>query len=168
MIGVPELGWVDWLLSSVLALSVLVGLWRGLVFELMSLVGWVVAYMVTPLLSPRLAVYLPVGAPGSALQQGLAFVLGFVAVLVTWSLLAKLVRMGLHATPLTLIDRLLGAGCGLLRGSALLLVLATLVAFTPAMRSPDWQASHGAAWLGLALLALKPFLPTDMARHFPL
>ncbi len=167
MIVEPALGWVDWALLSVLALSVLVGLWRGLVFELMSLVGWVVAYVLAQMFSPQLAVYLPVGAPGTALHQGLAFVLSFVCVLIAWSLLAKLVRMGLHATPLTLIDRLLGAVFGLLRGSALLLVLATIVAFTPVLRSPPWQASQGAAWLGQVLLGLKPLLPAEMARHFP-
>jgi membrane protein required for colicin V production len=163
----PALGWVDWSLLSVLAFSVLVGLWRGLVFELMSLVGWVVAYVVAQIFSPQAAVYLPIGAPGTALHQGLAFVLTFVGMLIAWSLLAKLVRMGLHATPLTLIDRLLGAGFGLLRGSALLLVLATIVAFTPVLRSPPWQASQGAAWLGQVLLWLKPLLPAEMARHLP-
>ena len=40
------LGWVDLTLLALLGVSVLIGLARGLVFELMSLVGWVVAYVV--------------------------------------------------------------------------------------------------------------------------
>ncbi|MCC7151784.1 MAG: CvpA family protein, partial [Rubrivivax sp.] len=36
---------IDWALLAVLVLSVVVGLWRGLVFELMSLAGWVVAWV---------------------------------------------------------------------------------------------------------------------------
>ena len=161
------LGWVDLTLLALLGVSVLIGLARGLVFELMSLVGWVVAYVVAQAYSPWLAAHLPIGAPGSALQLGVAFVVAFVGVLVAWSLLARLIRMGLHATPLTLIDRLLGAGFGLLRGAVLLLVVATAVAFTPALRSQPWRDSHAAGWLNLALLVIKPHLPTEVARHLP-
>ena len=166
-IAPAALGWIDWALLAVLALSVLVGLWRGLVFELMSLVGWVVAYAVAQVASPRVADYVPIGAPDSALHQGAAFAATFVLTLLAWALLSRLVRLVVHATPLTALDRVLGAGFGLLRGGVLLLALATLVAFTPAVRAPAWQASHGAAWLALALQGLKPVLPTAVARHLP-
>ena len=39
-----SLGWVDWALAAVLVLSIAVGLWRGLVFEVLSLVGWVAVH----------------------------------------------------------------------------------------------------------------------------
>jgi membrane protein required for colicin V production len=162
-----NLGWVDLTLLALLGLSVLIGLVRGLVFELMALVGWVVAYVSAQAFSPQALPYVPIGAPGSALQLGVAFVATFIVVLVAWSLLARLVRLGLHATPLTLIDRVMGAGFGLLRGGVLLLVLATAVAFTPAVRSQPWQHSHAAVWLSLALQSLKPVLPYEVARHLP-
>ena len=166
----PVLGWVDWTLLAVLALSVVVGLWRGLVFELMSLVGWVVAYVAAQLYSPLVAAQLPsglLGLPGSALNLGAGFALTFFGVLIVWTLLAKLVCLLVHATPLTLIDRTLGAAFGLVRGGVLLLALATLVAFTPAARSQPWQDSQGAAWLRVALQGIKPVLPADVARHLP-
>ncbi len=161
----PALGWVDWTLLAVLAVSVLVGLWRGLVFELMSLVGWVVAYVAAQLFSAEVAVHLPIGEPGSALNLSAGFALTFLGVLIAWSLLARLVRLLVHATPLTLVDRSLGAAFGLARGGVLLLVLATLVAFTPAARSQPWQDSQGAAWLRVALQGIKPVLPADVARY---
>jgi len=163
--AMPALGWVDWTLLAVLALSVVVGLWRGLVFELMSLVGWVVAYVAAQLYSPIVAAWVPVGAPGSALNQGAGFVLTFLAVLIVWTLAARLLRLVIHATPLTLVDRSLGAAFGLLRGAVLLLALATVVAYTPAARAQAWQDSHGAAWLRLALQGLKPVLPAEVARY---
>ena len=167
MSAVAALGWVDWALLAFLALSVATGLWRGLVFEVMSLLGWVVAYVLAQMFSPQVAAELPFGAPGSALHQGVAFAITFVVVLIAWSLVARLVRLAIHATPLTVIDRLLGAGFGLLRGAVLLLAIATLVAFTPAVRSPPWQNSYGAAWLAVVLHGLKPVLPADVARHLP-
>ena len=167
MNSLAALGWVDLTLLAVLALSVVVGLWRGLVFELMSLAGWLVAYVAAQVWSPQVAVALPVGEPGSALQQGAGFALTFLGVLIAWMVLARLLRLMVHATPLTLIDRMLGAGFGLLRGAVLLLAVSTVVAFTPAARSQPWQDSVGAAWLGAALQGLKPVLPDDVARHLP-
>ena len=165
--ALPTLAGVDWALLAVLAFSVLVGLVRGLVFELMSLVGWAVAYVAAQVFSPRLAAHVPIGTPGSPLHQGAAFVVTFIGVLIAWALLARLLRMVIRATPLTLMDRLLGAVFGLLRGGLLLVVLATVLAFTPAVRSQAWTDSKGAAWLGLGLGWIKPLLPPEVVRHLP-
>jgi membrane protein required for colicin V production len=160
----PALSWLDWALLAVLALSVVVGLARGFVFECLSLAGWVVAWLAAQWGAPQLAPFVPVGAAGSALQLGVAFAAVFIGTLVVWALLARLVRLLIHATPLSLPDRLLGAVFGLLRGSVLLLAVATVVALTPASQSPGWRTSRGAHYLGLALASLKPFLPDPAAR----
>lgn len=158
---------IDWALLAVLVLSVVVGLWRGLVFELMSLAGWVVAWVGAQFLARDLGRWLPVGEPGSAPNILAAFVIAFVAILVVWALLARLLRLLVHATPLSLPDRLLGAGFGLLRGGVLLLALATVLALTPAARWLPWQQSEGARWLGVVLHGIKPLLPEAMAQHLP-
>ena len=150
-----------------LGLSALVGLARGLLFELMSLVGWAVAYFAAQLFSPQVAAYVPIGAPGSALHLGAVFAVTFVAALLVWAVLASLVRMLVRATPLTVIDRLLGAVFGGLRGLLLLLAVATVVSYTPTLRSQPWQDSAGAAWLGQVITVLKPMLPAEVARHLP-
>jgi membrane protein required for colicin V production len=160
-------GTVDWILLAVLVVSMVVGLWRGLVFEVLSLLGWVAAYVVAQWGSPMLAPHLPVGTPGSALNQAGAFALAFIAALIVWGLLARLVRMLVSASPLSGIDRLLGAVFGTLRGAVLLLGVATVVAMTPAARSPAWQSSVGAAWLTATLHEMKPMLPSEIAQHLP-
>ena len=158
---------LDWALLAVLAVSVVVGLWRGFVFEVLSLAGWVVAWFFAQWAAPEIAPSLPVGRPGSALNLAAAFAAGFLAALVVWALLARLVRWLIRATPLSPIDRVLGAGFGLVRGAVLLLAVATLVGLTPAARSAEWQASQGARWLTAALGGLKPLLPREMAGHLP-
>lgn len=162
--SLPALGWVDWTLLVVLLVSVVVGLVRGFVFECLSLAGWVVAWFAAQWASPQLAPFLPVGTPGSALNLAAALALCFVLALLIWSLLAKLVRMLIHATPLSIPDRLLGAAFGALRGGVLLLAVCSLVALTPAAQSEAWRASRGARGLSLTLKALKPWLPEPVAR----
>ncbi len=160
-----NLGWVDGAFLAVLGLSVLVGVVRGFVFECLSLAGWLVAWFGAQWAAPQLAPHLPVGTPGSALNLAAALTLCFVAVLVVWSLLARLVRLVVHATPLSLPDRLLGGGFGALRAGVLLLAVAAVVALTPAAQSKDWRGSTGARWLELALQAVKPLLPEPASRR---
>ena len=160
----PALPWADWALLAVLAASVLVGLFRGLVFECLSLAGWVVAWFAAQWAAPQLAPNLPVGTPGSALNLGAALGLCFIAALVVWGLAAKLIRMLIHATPLSLPDRFLGAAFGVLRGLVLLLAVASVVALTPAAQSTAWRQSQGARWLNSALQALRPLLPDTVVR----
>ena len=127
---VDNLNTVDALLLATLGLSILIGAMRGLLFELMSLAGWVVAYAVAYLFSPRLLPLLPqdpmagTAFAGSAMGPGmmplLAFVLCFVGVLIAWGLLAQLLRLLIRATPLSGFDRLLGSVFGLLRGGLIL------------------------------------------------
>jgi membrane protein required for colicin V production len=159
-----DLGWVDWVLLAVLAASVVIGLVRGLVFECLSLAGWVVAWFAAQWSSPWLAPQLPFGTPGSGLNLGVAFVLAFLCALVVWALLSRLLRLLIHATPLSIPDRLLGAVFGLLRGGVLLLALATVIGLTPASQSQAWRGSQGARWLAQALAQIKPLLPEAMAR----
>lgn len=160
-------GWVDITLAVVLLASVLVGLVRGLVFEILSLAGWVVAYVAGQWLAPHAAPHVGIGAPGSTLNVGAAFLIVFIVVLLAWSLCARLVKLLVHATPLSMPDRVLGAGFGALRGLVVLLVLATVVAMTPAVRSAAWQGSQGAGWLSIALAQVRPMLPSGVAQHLP-
>lgn len=161
------LGWVDWALLAVLALSVAIGLWRGLVFEVLSLLGWVAAYIAAQVFAPTVAPMLPIGHAGNALNHAAAFAATFVAALLLWMLAARLLRLVIHATPLQVVDRVLGGGFGLLRGAVLLLAVATIVSLTPVQRAPAWQHSQGAAWLTTLLTGLKPVLPDAIAQHLP-
>jgi membrane protein required for colicin V production len=161
-----RIGWVDATLLAVLAVSVMVGVWRGFVFELMSLVGWVVAWFAAQWAAPEFApsIGAALAAAGlsptvGTLPHAMALALAFVGALLLWALLARAVRLLVHATPLSVPDRLLGAGFGLVRGGVLLLALATVVTLTPAAQSTAWRGSQGARWLDLALQAVKPLLP---------
>lgn len=161
------LGWVDLSLLALLLVSVIVGLWRGLLFEVMSLAGWVAAYVAAQVFGAQLAPQLPFGAPGSAVQVAAAFVIVFVLALIVWSLLSSLLRRLIQASPLSGLDRMLGGAFGLLRGVLIALVIVTVVQLTPFGKSPDWQASSGVVGLQTILAGLRPWLPAEVVRHLP-
>ncbi len=150
-------------MAAVIALSAVVGLVRGLTFEILSLAGWFAAYFAGRWLEPALALYLPIGRAGSALNRGAAFACVFLVVLIVWSLLARAVSALIGATPLRPLDRLFGAAFGVVRGVVVLLAAATLVAYTPAARSDAWRSSIAASWLEAVLHALLPLVPIDSA-----
>lgn len=158
-------GWVDIGFAVFLLLSIVVGLMRGFVFELLSLAGWVVAYLAARWGTPFAQVYFHELSPsGSALNYGITFACVFIAVLIVWGLAARLVRTLVHATPLSAFDRLLGAGFGLVRGVVLLLIAATVVGVSPWASAPAWRASQSAVWLNALLQDLRPVLIDDTAR----
>ncbi|MCZ8234349.1 MAG: CvpA family protein [Inhella sp.] len=158
------LTWADLALLGVLLLSAVVGALRGFVFQALSLAGWVVAYVTAPWVAPGVALWLPPATGEGAWQALAAPVLAFVLVLVVCAVLARLSRTLVHATPLQGVDRVLGAGFGLVKGLLLILLLAVLIGFTPFVKHPSWRDSLLRPWLGAALQALSPLFPQDLHR----
>ena len=157
-----DLAWVDIALLAVLAVSVLVGVWRGFVYEIVSLLGWVVAFVLANTCAPFVSDLLPWQQGGAALRFWAAYALVFVLVLVACTLLARLMRALISATPLSLLDRMLGAAFGVARGGVVLVAFAMLVSLSPFAHDAWWQQSQGAVWLGQAIGGLKPVLPQPL------
>jgi len=162
-----DLGWVDIGLAVFLLLSVLIGLARGFVFELLSLAGWFAAWFAGFWLTPTFVGYVHIGEPGSSLNYGATFACVFLVALVVWSLGARLVRALIRATPLSAFDRLLGAGFGFVRGLVVLLVVATVIGISPWGQSIAWQRSQGVAWLNTVLHELRPLFINESPPQHP-
>lgn len=158
---------LDWILLAVVLLSLAIGLWRGLVFEVLSVLGWAAAFFAAQWLAPQVAVHLPGDGLGEPVRHAAAFVLTFVVAVFAAGLLASLLRRLVSAAGLRPVDRVLGAAFGLVRGLLLLLALTVVVEMTT-LRSADWwRQSQGAPWLSMTLAGLKPALPESFARYLP-
>jgi membrane protein required for colicin V production len=155
--------WIDLLMLGVLAASMLLGAWRGAVFELLSLMGWLVAWVAAHAWGDVVGARLHVGNDGSALRHGVGFLATFVAALLLWRLVSWLVQQVLHASPLAPLDRLLGAGFGVLRGGLIVLLAVLLLSLTPLARGAAWRESMGVQWSRTALAVLTPLLPASWA-----
>ncbi len=155
---------VDWVLLAVLVLSLLVGLWRGLVFEVLSVLGWVAAFFLAQWFAPDVAALLPMSSASQSIRYAAAFVLTFIVAVFVAGLLASIVRKMVAAVGLRPVDRLLGGVFGLVRGLVLLLAVAVAISMTPLQGSLWWKESTGAPVLSAALKGLKPALPEQFSR----
>ena len=71
---------LDWIAVALLVVSMLLGLVRGLVFEVILLAGWVVAFLCAQWLADDVGRWLPFGEPAATWRYAAGFVLVFVAV----------------------------------------------------------------------------------------
>jgi membrane protein required for colicin V production len=158
---------VDWILLAVLALSLLLGFWRGIVQEVLSLAGWVAAFYVSQMYAPMAAAWLPMEGSSQMLRYAAGFVVVFVAVLVATVLVSFVVKKLISAVGLGPLDRLLGSLFGLMRGVVILLAVTVLVGMTPMRETMAWKQAQGAQWLQQFLHVLKPVLPADFGKYLP-
>lgn len=150
-----------------LVLSVIVGAWRGLVSELLSLAAWAVSYVAAQWLGPTLAAHVPVGEPGGRVNVLSGMLVAFVLAWLAWALLSWAITQMLRESPLSGPDRLLGGGFGLLRGVLVGLVIVTLVNMTPMAKWAPWHASRSVVWLEVLLQGLAPVLPEQVVKFLP-
>lgn len=158
---------VDWILAAVLAASLLIGLWRGLVFEVLSLLGWVVAYFAAQWFADVVGAWLPMGNSNGTVRYAVGFIVVFIAVAFGCGLVASLVRRLVGSVGLRLVDRTLGGVFGLVRGLLVLLALAVVVETTSLHEQDGWRTSQAAPLLRAALSGLKPVLPQAFGQFFP-
>jgi membrane protein required for colicin V production len=163
----PTLSAVDWILLAVLGLSFLLGVWRGIVQELLSLVGWVAAFYVSQMYAPMAAAWLPMEGSSQMLRYAAGFVVVFVAVLVGTVLISALIKKLISAVGLGPLDRLLGSLFGLMRGVVILLAVTVFVGMTPMRDTEAWKQAQGTQWLQQFLHVLKPVLPADFGKYLP-
>jgi len=158
---------LDWIFGGLLALSTGLGVMRGLVKEVFSLVTWVMAFFLAQRLAPLVAQWITVVGMSEALRYAGGFVIAFVATLLAGSLLTMVIKSILTAAGLGPMDRLLGAAFGAARGVVLLLAVTVVVSMTPLGTNAAWLEARGPQISLLALSGLKPLLPSEFARFLP-
>ncbi len=157
--------WIDYAVLGVLAISVAWGVWRGLVREVVSLAGWVIAFLAANLLAGPIGEALPESLGGPELRVLLAFVGIFVSTLVVATLTALLLSKILQAAGLEGLDRTLGALFGVARGALIVAALALLAGLTRLPGDAAWTASLTGPMLAQAAMAIKPWLPPALAER---
>jgi membrane protein required for colicin V production len=145
----------------------LLGVLRGLVYEVLSVMGWIAAFLLAQWLAPDVAEKLPMQNSGEALRYAAAFVLVFIASVFLAGLISALMKKIISVVGLRPVDRMLGAIFGLFRGLILLLAISVVVNMTALQESDWWLESQGGPMLMTLLKGLRPMLPEKFGAYLP-
>ena len=155
----------DYLVLFVLVASVVISTMRGLVKEILSLLGWVVAFVVANAYGATLAPMLPALLPGGTVRLMVAFVALFLGVRILMGLLTLAVDALVQAAGLSLADRGLGGLFGLARGIVIVLFGVILCSMTAIPQQDFWKNALLSPMAETGARTVKPFLPAALAQH---
>lgn len=154
----------DYAVLAVLAFSLLVGVLRGLVKELVMVTGWIAAFLLATAFSDRVALLMPENL-GPIVSQLLAFAAIFAGTLIVAAFIGMVLSLLARSAGLGWTDRSLGACFGATRGVLAVLAAVLVAGFTPLPQQPFWRNAVLSGPFETAVIALKSFLPGDMARR---
>jgi membrane protein required for colicin V production len=154
----------DYVVIGIVVISLALGLWRGVVGEVIAIIAWIAAVMGALEFGAATGQAVFAGIADPALRALAGCTLIFVGILVAMALVRLAVRQMVKALGLSLSDRLLGMVFGLARGVLVVLVLVAAGGMTSAPQQAWWQEAALAPPLETAVLAVKPLLPDELAK----
>jgi len=160
-----ELIWIDYVIITIILVSMLIALWRGFVKEALSLAGWIVAVVIglaymqplSNILQEKLSSLPP------SINSLLAFSILLILTLIVSGLINNLVSKLVEKTGLTGTDRSIGMLFGIARGIVLVGILVLLAGFTAVPQDPWWKQSLLISHFQQIADILAGFLPDDIA-----
>jgi membrane protein required for colicin V production len=157
---------LDWIFLGVLLLSMMLGAWRGLIYEVMSVLNWLVAFVLAQWLGSDVGRYLSAGM-SEVLRFAIGFVIVFVIAALIGGLLVWVLTKWVESSGMRRVDRAMGAGFGLLRGVILLLAVSVVIEMSPMKVSDWWRHAYSGGLSVSVLKGIKPMLPDVMAKYLP-
>jgi len=139
------------------------GIWRGFTREVMSLAGWVLAFLAANAAAGPFGDMLPASMASPEVRVLMAFVIVFVLILIAATLVGMLLSRFLKAAGLSGVDRTLGGIFGLARGIVILLAFTIVAGLTALPRQPLWKESVAAGMAMRTIVQLKDWLPPALA-----
>ena len=158
---------LDFAVALVMVISLALGLWRGLLREVLSLLGWVLAFYLAQAHAVTVGHWLPMEGANPGLRLACAFLLVMLLVLMGVALVLWLARALITVVGLGWVDRILGCLFGFLRAMVLLLAATAALSMTPMQNGAWWQDSHSGPLLSQFLVWAKPLLPSEFGKYLP-
>ena len=156
---------IDYIVLFVLGVSVLFGVIRGLMKEVLSLAAWVISFIAANALAPQIARVLPQTLATEEIRLLVSFVGIFILVLVAMSVLAVMMSRLAKIAGLGSLDRVLGGVFGLARGVVVVMILALLAGLTSLPRQPMWRNAFMSHALETLAGHIAPWLPADFRQR---
>ena len=142
---------IDWIICALLVLSTVVGIMRGVIREVLSIVGWVAGFMLSMSFAGEIADRIPLDSIGYIPRVIIAAVLILVACLFVVGLFGFILRKMLEVAALTFEDRILGAAFGFFFGLSQSLSSSRMwqqsVMIGPAETVIEWSMPYMPEWI---------------------
>jgi membrane protein required for colicin V production len=159
------MGGVDWLIVGVVLLSVVLAASQGLIYEVFSLGGVVLGYLLAAWWYKPLAAWYMQYVKSEWTANAAGFLTIFIAVVLLAGIAGRIVRSGAKAAGLRWFDRVLGGVFGLVRGALLVTVFLLAVAsWAPA--SPWLARSSLAPYMLVVARGAVWLAPTEVRMQF--
>lgn len=155
----------DYLVLFIVICSIVISTLRGLVKEILSLLGWIVSFVVANAYGEMLAGWLPDSIPGSSTRLIVAFLALFLGTRLLIGLLSMALGEVIKASGLSLADRGLGGLFGLARGLVIVLAGVLLCGMTAIPQQPFWRDAVFSPLAETAAQTVKPFLPGNFGNY---
>ena len=159
----------DVAVAVIVALSALLGLWRGVIREVFALAAWVAALVGMFLFGEQLGRALPLDAITQGtpwLRSLIGYALVFIGVFVVISVVGYVFSRVVKAIGLSFVDRALGMVFGVIRGVLIVVVLVFVAGATTLPQYAWWRDSVTAKPLATFAAILRSKLPGDLAKRF--
>lgn len=153
----------DYLVLFILITSIIISTMRGLLKEILSLAGWIIAFLVANAYGVMLAELIPFAS--QAVRLITAFISLFIGVRLLMWFLIMAVDSIITASGLKLADRSLGSLFGFARGCVIVLALMLICGMTDLPQQLFWKHALLRPVVETAALTVKPFLPGTVAQH---
>ncbi len=155
----------DYVVLTIVVASIVIGILRGLVREVLSLLAWIAAFVVANRYGADMAALLPDAAPAGTLRLVAGFAILFIGTLLIAALVNGAIAHIIEASGLKIADRGLGGLFGFARGALIVLTLVILAGMTGLPREPVWRNALLSPLAESAARIVKPWLPDEWARH---
>lgn len=134
------LNWADWTLIVILLLSVALSIRRGMTREILSLLTWVGAFVISYVFGEKLALLMDSWIKTPSLRTTVAMVVLFAMTLIVGAMLNHVLADMLKKTGLTGTDRILGSLFGFVRGIVIIVALLLFIQSSFSL-DPWWKKS---------------------------
>jgi len=133
---------IDLAFIAVILVSALIGLARGLIREVLSLLVWIAALGLAWLYHKEVAELLIAQIAQPSVRLGVAFVAIVLVVLILGAILGSLLSLGINKARLGGVDGALGFVFGAARGALLVAMAVYLASLTPMPEESWWKDSR--------------------------
>lgn len=155
----------DYVVLTIIGLSIVLSVMRGLLREVLAIMGWVAAFYVAKTYTNQILPLMPADIPTESLRILAAFLVLFLATLLVASLLAIALSAIFKKIGLGWLNRLLGAVFGLARGLLIVCVLVFLAGLTNIPKDTRWRNAMFSAPIEALVISMLPWLPISIAKH---